>query len=85
MQQAIELTMGIALLVMAVFLVIAVLMQSGKDKRLSGSIAGGTETFFGKTKGKSFDKILSRLTTVVAILFGVLVVAMYVVISKFYG
>ena len=85
MQQAIELTMGIALLVMAVFLVIVVLMQSGKDKRLSGSIAGGTETFFGKTKGKSFDKVLSRLTAVVAILFGVLVVAMYVVVSKFYG
>ena len=77
--------MGIALLVMAVFLVIAVLMQSGKDKRLSGSIAGGTETFFGKTKSKSFDKILARITTVVAILFGVLVVAMYVVVSKFYG
>ncbi len=85
MQQAIELTMGIALLVIAVFLVIVVLMQSGKDKRLSGSIAGGTETFFGKTKGKSFDKVLSRITTVVAILFGVLVVAMYVMISKFYG
>ena len=85
MQHAVELTMGIALLVMAVFLVVAVLMQSGKDKRLSGSIAGGTETFFGKTKGKSLDKILSRLTTVVAILFVALVVAMYVVISKFYG
>ena len=85
MQQAIEITMGVVLLVMAVFLVIAVLMQSGKDKRLSGSIAGGTETFFGKTKGQSFDKILSRITTVVSILFGVLVIAMYVVISKFYA
>ena len=85
MQSAIEITMGVVLLVLAVFLVIIVLMQSGKDKRLSGSIAGGTETFFGKTKGKSFDKILARLTTVVAILFGVLVVAMYVVITKFYA
>ena len=81
----IELTLGIILIAMALFLVIAVLMQQGKDKKLSGSIAGGTETFFGKGKGKSWDKILSRLTTVVSILFAVLVVAMYVVIAKLNG
>ena len=81
----IELTLGIVLIAMALFLVIAVLMQQGKDKKLSGSIAGGTETFFGKGKGKSWDKILSRLTTVVSILFAVLVVAMYVIIAKLNG
>ena len=81
----IELTLGIVLIVMALFLVIAVLMQQGKDKKLSGSIAGGSETFFGKGKGKSWDKLLSRLTTVISILFAVLVVAMYVVIAKLNG
>ncbi len=78
----IEWVLGIVLIVMAAFLVVAVLMQSGKDKRLSGSIAGGSDTYYGKSKGRSFDKILARLTTVVAILFAVLVVVMYVVISK---
>ena len=82
----IEWILGSALIVMAVFLVIAVLMQSGKDKSLSGTIAGGsTETFFGKAKGKSFDKILARLTTVISIIFAVLVVVMYFMISKFYA
>ena len=81
----IELTLGIVLIVMALFLVIAVLIQQGKDKKLSGSIAGGSETFFGKGKGKSWDKLLSRLTTVISILFAVLVVAMYVVIAKLNG
>lgn len=76
-----EIFFGILLLVMAVFLVIAVLMQSGKDKSLSGSIAGGAETFFGKAKGSTWDKILSRLTTVVAIVFIVVVIAMYIVVS----
>lgn len=78
----IEWVLGIVLIVMAAFLVVAVLMQSGKDKRLSGSIAGGSDTYYGKSKGRSFDKILARLTTVVAILFAALVVVMYVVISK---
>ena len=78
----IEWVLGIILIVMAAFLVVAVLMQSGKDKRLSGSIAGGSDTYYGKSKGRSFDKILSRLTTIVALLFAVLVVVMYVIISK---
>lgn len=70
---------NIILLVSAVFLVVSVLMQSGKSHHLSGTIAGGAETFFGKTKGKTIDKILSKLTTVVAIVFTVLVIVVYVI------
>ena len=77
----IEITLGVILMVMSLFLVIAVLMQSGKDKRLSGSIAGGAETFFGKSKAKTWDKVLSRATTVVSILFSIIVVVMYVYIT----
>ncbi len=79
---ALEYVLGGVLIAMAIFLVIIVLAQSGKDKRLSGSIAGGTDTYFGKTKGHSRDKILARLTTVVAILFGALVVTLYVLIAR---
>ena len=68
---------GILLIVMSVFLVIAVLMQSSKDHRLSGSIAGGAETFFGKQKGKSMDAMFNKLTTVIAIVFVVLVLVLY--------
>ena len=71
--------LAIILLVAAVFLVIAVLMQSGKDHNLSGTISGGAETFFGKSKGKTIDKILSKVTTVVAILFALLVIVVYVI------
>ena len=66
--------LAIILLVAAVFLVVAVLMQSGKDHNLSGTISGGADTFFGKSKGKTIDKILSKVTTVVAILFVLLVI-----------
>lgn len=79
----IELTLGIAMIVIAVFLVVAVLMQSGKDKKLSGSITGGgSDTYFGKNKGRSWDKILSRATLVLSIVFAVLVVFTYVYVSK---
>ncbi len=74
-----DLVFGIILLVAAVFLVIAVLMQSGKSHNLSGAIAGGAETFFGKEKGKTMDKMFSKLTTVVAIVFVLLVIVVYVI------
>ena len=76
-----KLAFGIVLLVMAVFLVVAVLMQSGKDKRLSGTIAGGAETFFGKTNAGKWDKKLGILTTIVAIIFVLVVIAMYLFVG----
>ncbi|MBQ9132962.1 MAG: preprotein translocase subunit SecG [Clostridia bacterium] len=75
----VEIVLGIILLICAVFLVVAVLMQQGKQQGLSGSIAGGSDTFFGKNKGKTNEKKLSMITTIVAIVFVVIVVAMYAI------
>ena len=81
---ALELVLGIILLVGALFLIVAVLMQHGKSKNLSGTIAGGAETFFGKTKGRAIDKVLSRVTSVVAVVFVVLVIVIYAIESPNY-
>ena len=74
----VEIIFGVVLLVFALFLVIAVLMQHGKSKHLSGTIAGGAETFFGKEKGKTIDKVLSTVTSVVAVVFVVAVIVLYI-------
>ncbi len=73
-----QIALGIILLVAALFLIIAVLLQNGKSKGLSGSITGGAETFFGKNKGKTIDKKLSVITTVVAIVFVVITLVVFV-------
>ncbi len=70
---------GIILILAALFLVVSVLMQSGKSHNLSGTIAGGAETFFGKTKGSDINKKLSKVTTVIAIIFVVLVLVSYLI------
>ena len=67
------------MLLAAIFLVIAVLMQHGKSHGLSGTIAGGAENFFGKEKGKRIDRVLSKLTSTIGIIFVVLVLAIYVI------
>ena len=77
-----EIALGIALIVLSVALTVMVLFQSAKDTRLSGTIAGGAETLFGKTKGSSIDKLLSKLTIVVAILVVILTVALVIVTNN---
>ncbi len=78
---AFEIVMGIILIVMALFLVVSVLLQSGNDKRLSGAIAGGADTFLGKNRGSRLDKLLNVLTPIVAVAFAIAVIVMYVVVS----
>ncbi len=73
-----ETIIGVILLVAAIFLIVSVLLQSSKSHKLPGTIAGGAETFFGKTKGGKIDRMLETLTTIVAIVFCVLVVVLYV-------
>lgn len=73
----VEIILGIALMILAVAIVVLVLMQQGKDKKLSGAIAGGADTFFGKSKATDYNKVLSTATTVIAIVFVGLVVTMY--------
>ena len=72
--------LGIVLLVLAVALVALVLLQQGKSKNLSGAIAGGADTFFGKSKGANSDKLLSTATAVISIVFTVVVIVMPFVI-----
>jgi preprotein translocase subunit SecG len=59
----------IVLVIAELFLIAVVLLQSGKSAGLSGSIAGGAETFFGKNKAKSYEGKLQFLTKIAAILF----------------
>ncbi|MBR2477047.1 MAG: preprotein translocase subunit SecG [Clostridia bacterium] len=55
--------------ILAIILIAVVLLQSGKNAGLSGSIGGGAETFFGKNKARTLDGMLSKATSVVAVLF----------------
>ena len=74
-----QLILCIVLLVLAVFLVVVVLMQSGKTDKLSGTITGASsDSFYGKSKGRTADAILSKLTAIAAVLFALIVVAVYI-------
>lgn len=72
-------------LIIAFGLMAVVLFQSSKSEGLSGSIAGGAETFFGKNKGKTMDGVLAKFTVVLAILFVITSVSLSVLSKKSEG
>lgn len=59
----------IILLIASLILIISILLQSSNSDGLSGSIAGGAEQLFGKKKSRGYDALLSKVTTVVAIVY----------------
>lgn len=71
--------LGSILILLSLVLVAVILFQSAKDRHLSGTIAGGTETFFGKSKGKTTDKLLAKLTIIVSVVVVLITVALVVI------
>ncbi len=69
-----EILIGVSLIVASVVIVILVLMQQSREAGLSGVIAGGADTFFGKNKGRTMDAKLAKLTKIISVIFFVVVV-----------
>ena len=63
--------------IVSVCLVIAVLLQPGKDKRLSGAIAGGTESYLAKGKAGKREQALNKATVAMCIVFFVAILVLY--------
>lgn len=67
-----EVAFRILLIVFAIGLIAAVLLQKGKSAGLSGAISGGAEHLFGKQKARGLDLFLERLTVALAAGFFIL-------------
>ena len=76
-----DIAFGVVLLVLSVALIALVLFQSGKDKKLSGTIAGGAETFFGKSKSNDYSKTLSIVTAIISVVFAIVAFAAFLLLG----
>ncbi len=67
--------LDILLMVVAVFLIILSLLQSGKSDGLSGAFTGGEGlNLFANVKERGAEKVISNLTLVTGIVFFTLVI-----------
>ena len=67
-----EIILGIAVLLVSLFIIVVILLQQGHRAGITGAISGGADTFLSKNKARTFDATLARFTKYVAILFFVL-------------
>ncbi len=80
---AYEIIFGVVLILLSIALVVLVLLQEGNSKGLSGAIAGGADTFFGKNKGRTIEAKLVKLTKIIGVAFFVLAMAAKIIITIF--
>lgn len=65
----VQIFLMILLSIACIVLIASILLQSGNSAGLSGSIGGGAEQLFGKKKSKGYEAILSKTSTIGAIVF----------------
>lgn len=75
---AIQYIFGVILIILAVFLTIVILLQESRSAGLSGAISGGADTFFGKSKGRTMEQKLVKITRICAIAFFVITLGLSV-------
>ena len=62
--------------IVSLALILVVLFQSGKEAGLSGALAGNSQSYLGKGKGASLDKILATATKWVALVWVLLTLSL---------
>lgn len=80
---AIEIILGIVVILVSLIIIAAVLLQQGRRAGVNGAISGAADTFLSKNKARTIDDKLSRWTKYLAILFFVLaIVANIIALNK---
>ena len=66
-----KMILTIVFILVSVVLTVVVLMQQGKNAGL-GALAGGSETYWGKNKGRSMEGMLEKITKILIAVFIIL-------------
>ena len=66
------------LIISAVFIVVAVTIQKSSDEGLSGTIAGGSDTYYGRDKARQSGRLLNKWTIIVGIVFVLAVLVAFI-------
>lgn len=78
-----EIILGVLLIISSLVIIVVVLAQESRQAGLSGAIAGGSDTFFGKNKGRTLEAKLAKITKYFAVIFFVLALASTLLILFF--
>lgn len=63
-----KMILTIAFIIVSIALTVIILMQQGKNAGL-GALAGSSETYWGKNKGRSMEGMLNKITKILIAAF----------------
>jgi len=63
-----KMILTIVFIIISIALTVIILMQQGKNAGL-GALAGGSETYWGKNKGRSMEGMLNKITKILVAAF----------------
>ncbi len=74
-----DVIIGVLVFLVSLIVTAVVLLQQGHRSGINGAISGAADTFLSKTKARTADATLARITKFIAIAFFVLVLVANVV------
>ena len=69
--EVLKMILTIVFILVSIVLTVVVLMQQGKNAGL-GALAGGSDTYWGKNKGRSMEGMLGKMTKILIAAFIIL-------------
>jgi len=74
-----KIVLSIVYFIVCLVLIVITLMQSKDDEGASGTIVGGTSSFYEKNKGRTKEGMLKKWTIILGIVFVVLTIALGII------
>lgn len=74
-----KIVLTIIYFIVCLVLIVITLMQSKDDEGASGTIVGGTSSFYEKNKGRTKEGLLKKWTIILGIVFAVLAIVLGII------
>ena len=71
--------LGAVLILASIVIIITVMLQQSQQQGLSGAIAGGSDSFFEKNKGRTMEAKLAKITKLFSAVFFIAVFAAVII------
>lgn len=78
--EILRIIMAVIYILLCIALIIVVLAQSAKQGGV-GVLGGETDSYLGKNGGKTYDAMLSRLTKVLSVFFGIISIVLGLLVN----
>ena len=79
---ALDVVLSIFDILLGVIMVILFLVQEGNDQGMGAISGASTDSYYSKSKGQTLEERLKQATKVVAVLFAIMSIVLYLAVTK---